>query len=108
MPSPSGTSTKPPAARTCGSAITSSRFWTGDHQKFSVASKIGFHSASGFVANTASSSAISAAAFFARSAGVAKRGSASHSGWPTARASGGQWRSPSRPTIQNQRPSRSA
>ena len=36
---------------------------------------------------------------------VAKRSSVSHSGWPTARARAGQWRSPSRPTIQKARPS---
>ena len=37
---PSGTSQKPPAAATWGSAITSSIDWTGAHQRSSSASKI--------------------------------------------------------------------
>ncbi len=79
--------------------------FTGDQKKSGSPAKTAAHSSSGLVAKMASSSAISARALAKRARGVAKRSSVSHSSWPTARASGGQWRSPSSPTIQKRRPS---
>ena len=78
---------------------------TGLQNMSGSASKTSVHSSRDRVAKMASSSAISSRALTKRPFAVAKRSSVSHSGRPTARASGGQCRSPSSPTIQNARPS---
>ena len=100
-----GTSTKPPAARACGSSTTSWACCTGAHHT-SSRSKTAAHSASGLVANTSLSSddELGRVARTERSAST-NRGSSAHSGRSTARSTSGQWRSACRPSIQNRLPS---
>ena len=100
----SGTSIRAPEPWKAGSANRSSGELMGAQKKSGSVANTSVHSSSVRVAKIPSNMLMSSDALAARSLGWANRSSSNHSGWPTARASGGQWRSPSRPTIQNRRP----
>ena len=71
VPTPSGTSTNPPAAVNCGSASRSSGDWMGAQNSSGSAAKAFDHSSRDRVAKISSSSVTSSVALWRRDRGVA-------------------------------------